>query len=171
MQPEWLPSKVVLNGSIQDCYKKLHDIYQSEIVGEHIEIEGVPVIYNNRPDVTNPPYTHGFTHLVTREATNRTGKFRAYDPNRAERLSWLSPLLKNYKDPCVSCFWFKTPEGAILGESLAIWLEELDYVLVLKWVSIDKTAKIIATAHHVDTGNRGSWQNKRRRPDSRILHY
>ena len=171
MRPEWLPPKIVLNGSIQDDYRKLHEIYQNEIVGEYIEIEGVPVIHNNTPDTTNPPYAHGFTHLVTREASNRTGKFRAYDPERAERLSWLSPLLKNYKDPCVSCFWFETPKGAVLGESLAIWLEEWDYVLVLKWVSIEKTEKIIATAHHVDVGNRSHWQGKRRRSTSRILQF
>jgi len=171
VQPEWLPSKVVLNGSIQDCYKKLHDIYQSEIVSENIEIEGVPVIYNNRLDKTNPPYTHGFTHLVTRKVENQNDGFRVYDPNRAERLSWLVPLLKNYKDSCVSCFWFMTPDGAILGESLAIWLEEWDYLVVLKWVSIQKTEKVIATAHHVDMGNRHYWQNKRRRSTSRVLQF
>lgn len=171
MRPEWLPSKIALNGSVQEAYEILHDVYLNEIVCEQIEVEGVPVSHNNQLDPTNPPYTYGFTHLITRDASSRYGKFRAYDPERAEKLSWVMPLLKNYKDPCVSCFWFETPQGATLGESLAIWLEEWDYILILRWVSITQAEKIVVTAHHVDRGNRGYWQGKRRRPTSRVLHF
>lgn len=166
MEPEWLPPKVPLHGSMQEIYDRLHTIYQNEIVGEHIEIEGVPVLHNNRPDPDFPPYTKGFTHLVTRGDT-----FRAYDPERAARLSWVVPLLQNYKDPNVSCFWFETPQGAILNESLAIWLEEWDFILILRWATITRTEKIIVTAHHVDRGNKGYWQRKRMRPTSRLLQF
>lgn len=171
MRPEWLPPKIVLNGSIQDDYKKLHEIYQNEIAGEKIKVEGVPVIHNHLLDTTNRPYTYGFTHLIIREVSNRFDRFRSYDPERAEKLSWVVPLLKNYKDQCVSCFWFETPMGAVLGESLAIWLEEWDYVLILRWVSIEKEEKVVVTAHHIDVGNRSYWQRKRRRPTSRILQF
>jgi len=169
--PEWLPPKIALNGTLQEDYETLHSIYKNEIEFEEIEIEGIPVRHNHLPDPKTPPYTYGFTHLITRDVQGRFGKMRVYNPERAQKLCWVAPLLKNYKDPSVSCFWFETPIGATLGESLAIWLEEGDYILILRWVSISQTEKIVVTAHHVDRTNRKYWQDKKNRSTSRILTF
>lgn len=166
MTPDWLPAKLSLNGSLDEVYSRLNGHYLSEIAGKVVEVEGIPVIYNDTLDPEMPMYTRGFTHLVTREVNQG---LRSYDPDRAEKLSWVVPILENYKDPCINCFWFETPRGAVLEESLAIWYEEGDYVLILRWVSIALAEKILITAHHVDSGNRSYWQRKMRRATSRIL--
>jgi len=169
MRPDWLPDKLSLAGNMPDLYRSLNAFYQAEIENEPIMIEGVPVIHNTFLDPKSPPYTHGFIHLVTREIVDAREKIRVFDPTRAEKLSWVVPILKNYKEPEVSCFWYETPEGVNVIESLAIWLEEMDYILILKWENISRTTKVVVTAHTVDRGNRGYWQRKRRRPTSRIL--
>ena len=166
MEPEWLPRKIRLNGNLADSYARLNDHYQNEIYPKKIEVEGVPVLHNNTLDPTNPPYTRGFTHLVTREVN---GGLRSFDQQRAEKLSWVVPILENYKDPAINCFWFETPRGAILEESLAIWYEEGDYILILRWVSVAQVEKILVTAYHVDSGNRSYWQRKMRKPATRVL--
>ena len=166
MRPDWLPDKLVLNGTLPEIYETLYEYYQAEIESEEIIVEGVPVIHNNVVDRHNPPYTYGFTHLITREVSVN---LRSYDQNRAEKLSWVVPLLKNYKDPNVSCFWFETPRGLTIIDSLAIWLEEMDFILILRWHDFSRTQKVVVTAHSIDSGNRNYWQRKRRKSSSRIL--
>jgi hypothetical protein len=166
MVPDWLPAKLRLNGSMPEIYELLHSHYQANIVSTCIEIEGVPVLHNNTPDRVYPQYTNGFTHLITREVTSGN---RVYDPQRAEKLSWVVPILQNYKEPAVSCFWYVRPQGSNKVESLAIWLEECDYILILRWHNIQRQKKIVVTAHSIDVGNRSYWQGVRRRPDSRAV--
>lgn len=173
MQPEWLPRKVNLNGTLESDYRNLNDIYLNDIVGELLEVEGVPVRYDGALDLAYPPYTKGFTHLVTREIKSRHSKLklRVFDHKRAEKLNWVAPILRNYKNPCVSCFWFDFPRGMVIEKRLAVWLEEWDYILILRWASVAQHEKILLTAYHVDGEKRWYWQSKRSRPTSKILHF
>ena len=164
MRPDWLPAPLTFSGSspVQD-YARLHDIYQNEILTTQLQINSVKVVFNNRPDPNFHPYTYGFTHLITRD--DKTG-FRGIDYSRACKLNWVVPIIQNYQDPAVSCFWFQHPKK---GETLAIWLEEYDYILILRWLTKNQTEKILITSYSVDAGNRRYYERLRDRSDSRPL--
>jgi hypothetical protein len=163
MRPDWLPPSLTFTGADfkRDC-ERLHAIYQDEILAAQLNIEGIPVVLNNVPDPDFPPYTFGFTHLITRD--NGAG-FRALDYNRACKLSWIVPIVQNYKDPSVSCFWYAHPKG----ETLVVWLEDHDYLLVLKWLTKAQTKRILVTSYSVDVRNKRYYQRLRSRPTSRPL--
>lgn len=163
MRPDWLPVQLTFSGpSSTDDTARLHDIYQNEILADQLQINGVPVVFNRRPDPNFQPYDFGFTHLITRD--DKTG-FRAIDYARASRLNWVVPIIQNYRDPAVSCFWFQNPRG----ETLAVWLEEHDYILILRWINRAQTEKILVSSYSVDVGNRRYYERVRNRTDSRPL--
>lgn len=164
MRPDWLPAPLTFSGSssAHDA-ERLHDIYQNEILAAQLQINSVPVVFNHHPDPNFQPYTYGFTHLITRD--DKTG-FRAIDYARASKLNWVVPVIQNYQDSAVSCFWFQNPKR---GETLAIWLEEHDYILILMWLTKNQTEKILVSSYNVDVGNRRYYERVRSRPDSRPL--
>lgn len=164
MLPDWLPKPLIFNGySPAQDYDRLHDIYQNEILTAQLQINGIPVVFNNVLDPNFRPYTYGFTHLITRD--DSTG-FRGIDYPRACKLNWVVPIIQNYQDAAVSCFWFQHPKK---GETLAIWLEEHNYILILRWLTRTQAEKILITSYNVDSGNRKYYERLRNRPGSRPL--
>jgi hypothetical protein len=163
MRPDWLPPPLTFSGpSPTQDYVRLHDIYQNEILATQLQIESIPVVLNNVSDPSFVPYTYGFTHLITRD--DGTG-FRGIDYDRACKLNWVVPIIQHYRDPAVSCFWYDHPRG----ETLALWLEDHDYILILRWLSGTRTEKILITSYSVDVRNRRYYQRLRSRPTSRPL--
>lgn len=163
MRPDWLPSELVFNGGdVERDYERLHNIYQNEILAQDLFINNIPIAFDGTLDPDFSPYSRGFTHLITRD--NGDG-FRGIDYARAVKLCWIVPVIENYTDPAVSCFWYETP----VGETLTVWLEDHDFLMILKWQNSSKQQKILVTSYNVDAKNRKYYASVRARPTSRPL--
>lgn len=126
-----------------DDYAKLYEVFQKDIFQAGLSIDGFPIIVNPAADPLMPQYERGFTHLVTRE--DDTG-LRTIDYDRACKLHWVPLVIANHKEPEVRSFWYQTPRG----ETLYLWLHELDHVIILRWTSKSKQRKILLSAYNVD---------------------
>lgn len=151
MTPDWLPSELTLNGTIDEDYAQLYAVFQQELASSDLEIEDVPIIIDLHPDRSMPKFPAGFMHMITRD--DGTG-VRTIDYARATKLCWVSAIIRYYKEPEVYAFWRQGPRV----ESLYLWLEGLDYVVILKWTNRHKQKHIIVTAHSVDPHRRRDYQ-------------
>jgi len=153
MKPEWLPDELVFSGGqVEDDYAHLFAIFERDFVsGEAVRIEQEEVIVNMTSDpITNGKYPFGFTHLVTKGKDTR-----AIDYDRATRLPWIKAILQNYDTPEVKAFWVDQEKG----ETLYLWLEDFDFVVILRRLKSKKYhKKIIVTAYFIYSYRRRDMQ-------------
>jgi hypothetical protein len=110
-----------------------------------VRVQGLPIWWDRavRP---GEQYEEGFLHLVTRK-DQRTGD-RIFDPRRAERLPWCGPTITNCQDPCVKMWDYQEGDRRV---NTYIWLEEFDYVVLLRRQSMRKRdVAFLLTAYHID---------------------
>lgn len=150
MRPEWLPEELCLNNSsLQEDYDFLHDIFIRDFSNiEDIVVDSKGVYIDRGRDVQYPEYERGFLHFVTRV----NGSERPIDYERAKKLNWVLPVLKHYMEPEVKAFWSLGPKD----KSLYLWLEDFDFLIVLKdWKSNkNRKTRIVVTSYSVDDSYR-----------------
>ena len=159
MLPDWLSPPLEISGAnIEETYQKLYEVYL-KIVSEldTIVVDGKHVVFDRNPDAVMPQFEGAFMHFVTRGA----GSVRVYDEARASKIHWIVPLLKHYEDEDVKSFWCQGPKV----NTLYIWLEEYNYVLILKDMKSAKFSetRMVVTAFSVDSDYRKSLRKKYQR--------
>ena len=85
-----------------------------------------------------------FWHLVEREDPPRSGN-RLPDFRRSERLPWARPMLDNCSHPEIKAWDYEEGDGDV---HTYVWLENSDYVIVMKRYR-DGRRRLI-TAYYVD---------------------
>ncbi len=130
MRPEWLDPPLDVNGlNINQTYNYLYSVYNQTLSDiDNIVVDGKHVSIDRSKSEEDPEYERAFIHFITRKRGEGRKAIRSYDEERARKIHWIKPLLLHYRDEAVKSFWSKGPKE----NSLYIWLEEFDYLLVLK---------------------------------------
>jgi len=87
-------------------------------------------------------FKHDFVHTVTRQGN--ISKRRVFEPQRANRIHWIKPILENSADARIRTYQFTESNGKVRDY---FWYEEKDFVVILEKVLPDYW---LITAHIVD---------------------
>lgn len=123
--PAWLPPLVLFRD-----YGGNWDAYLDAIYGwfKRDFIDSKPVFQGRRLGLKRHPMTHNkeatFWHMTSEgmDEENRTPDLR-----RCERIRWPKPVIEHTDDPKVK-YWVSVKRNE---DRIHIWLEELDYIVVL----------------------------------------
>ncbi len=162
MRPEWLDPPLDVNGlNINQTYDYLYSVYNQTLSDiDNIVVDGKHVSIDRSKSEEDPEYERAFIHFITRKRGEGRKAIRSYDEERARKIHWIKPLLLHYRDGAVKSFWAKGPKE----NSLYIWLEEFDYLLVLKDVKSARYNgfRMVITAYSVDSETKQSLYKKYR---------
>lgn len=162
MRPEWLDPPLDVNGlNINQTYNYLYSVYNQTLSDiDNIVVDGKHVSIDRSKSEEDPEYERAFIHFITRKRGEGRKAIRSYDEERARKIHWIKPLLLHYRDEAVKSFWAKGPKE----NSLYIWLEEFDYLLVLKDVKSARYNgfRMVITAYSVDPETKQSLYKKYR---------
>lgn len=123
--PDWLPPLVLLSdyGGHWDAYlDAIYEWFKQDF------IVSKPVFQGRRLGLKRHPMTHSkeatFWHMTSEgmDEENRTPDLR-----RCERIRWSKPVIEHADDPKVK-YWVSVKRNE---DRIHIWLEDLDYVVVL----------------------------------------
>lgn len=147
---EWLPPKIdISEGTYLKMVHKLYARFQMDIKCGNIIFQGSKVGYRPGYEPSGMGYEKIFWHLITADEAI-TGE-RVLDHERASRLSWIKPVLEHSSDPCIKV-WDYEESNRKMGIRTYVWLEELDFIIVLQKVLLrsNKTVMNIITSFHIN---------------------
>ena len=141
--PSWLPEMFNLSGDWQTIIETLYDVFKRDFIDKKTFFDDREIWWNRKLDKS---YPIGFWHLVEKE--NKQAEERQYDPRRAERLPWCSPVITNNGKPEIKVWDYDEGRGKI---NTYIWLENLDYLVVVHKKDIKSVLKVafLVTAFYV----------------------
>ena len=125
VKPDWLPDMMSVDGEWEQILSHLYDIFDRDFRRGNPCLNEIPVWWDRRIE-QGDIYEEGFWHLISK-IDERTGE-RLFDPRRAERLPWCSPILSHANDIAVKLWDYK--EGKRIRTY--VWLENFDYVIILE---------------------------------------
>jgi hypothetical protein len=113
--------------------RELYQIFYDDFVQNPFTLNGcnVTVKTNLSQHVGQPTYfgefIHDFVHTITRKSdiTRR----RVFEPQRANRIHWIKPILLNSGDERIKYYQFIESTGELRDY---FWFEEKDFVVVLE---------------------------------------
>ena len=142
--PDWLPSLVLLGdyGGNWDAYlDAIYAWFKQDF------IDNKPTFRGRRLGLKRHPLVHGkeatFWHM-TSEGSDESN--RIPDLRRCERIRWPKPVIEHADDRKIKC-WVSVKRNE---NRIHIWLEELDYVVVLadrKGYILPWTAFLVTREH------------------------
>jgi hypothetical protein len=124
--PAWLPPILSVDGDWNETLQELYEVFCDSIKNGNLRY-GSLLVWWDRTILPGDSYEEGFWHVI--QATDRSDGYRKLDPRRAEKLTWLSPMIQNCSQAEVSC-WVDA-EGSKWPRTF-LWLEEFDYMVVLE---------------------------------------
>ncbi len=123
--------------------------YLTDFANNPFEIDGMTVTVNKQKVKTSKKYDkfllekhETFCHIVSRGLDN-SGK-RSFDPNRANKIHWIKPILENRNDKRIKYFEGLNSEGQWCR---FYWYKEKSYIVVLKEIRYDL---LLVTGYCVD---------------------
>lgn len=162
-RPLWLPAMEPVEGPVEGVLRRLYQRFLADFRTSACQFKGLPVGWDQASVVIlGQLIDGGFWHLVSRE--DQKAKARKFDPRRAERMVWCSPLLRNADDDQVLVWQYREGHGRT---RTYVWLERWDYVVVLEERSTHAgTVMQLVTAFYVD--GRATTRAFRRKYELRI---
>ncbi|MBI9068968.1 MAG: hypothetical protein JEZ09_16850 [Salinivirgaceae bacterium] len=132
----------------EEKMRELYARFCDDFIENPIDVNGVVVVIKQAlsKHVGQPEYfkefKHDFVHTITRQGN--ISKRRVFEPQRANRVHWIKPVLTNSNDARIRTFQFTEGNGKLRDY---FWFEEKDFVVVLEKVLPDYW---LITAHIVD---------------------
>ena len=122
---EWLPPIASVDGEFAKVIAGLYNIFHRDFLENKPKLDSMDVWYDRevKPGET---YEEGFWHLITRDFAQDDS--RTFDPKRAERLPWCSPVINHFKHVAVKYWTCKEKSEHVCY----IWLEGHDYVVIFE---------------------------------------
>lgn len=161
----WLPPELDLNvGTPTQIIAKLYNVFQMDIKCGNLIFSGTKVGYRPVYEQNGMGYEEIFWHLIQREDGSGV---RILDYPRAKKLPWFKPTIENYRDSCVKAWDYQEAEKR-KGVRTYVWLESLDYLIVLKRIHLkNKNIDVmnIITTFHIDGASYrksvlGKWEKR-----------
>lgn len=132
----------------------MYRYYLNDIVKNPIVIDGITLSFNNNP--SRHPICKGkhlcFEHIITRESKH-SGK-RYFDPERANKIHWIRPVIENAKDPRIK--YFEAINGDDENQKF-YWYEDMDFVVIIREF---KQNLLLITSFYVDKEERYGFKKK-----------
>lgn len=124
--------------------KTLLGIFQKDFIDEAFEVEERRVKIVDKASFNREfkGYPETFVHLITRESKMK-GQ-RMFDPERANRLHWIKPILLHSKDSRIKYYEFTDNKGILKKH---FWFQEADFMVILKPIGNDL---LVVTGFKVD---------------------
>jgi hypothetical protein len=123
---------------------KMYGIFLNDFVKNTLKVGGKTVKYNNNP--SRHPLFRGkpdtFVHVVTRESKIRDK--REFDPQRANRIHWIRPILESTNDERI--WYFERPNESNQNQQY-YWYESQNFLVILKPIEPDV---LLVTSFYVD---------------------
>lgn len=139
--PNWLPEALRysdFNGKWDKFLVAIYNIFENDFKHSTPDYNGYPVIHDNRIEDRKEA---AFWHIIS-SIDSKTSQ-RLPDLRRCERIPWCKPVIENNSDPKISTWENKRKRET----RLSLWLEELDYLIVLKQLS---RVMVLVTAYCTD---------------------
>jgi len=144
--PRWLPEMIPVDGDWDEVLKKLYEIFETDFKRFNRMFGQRKIWWDRSVRKNGKGYEEGFWHLIARD--DKTSNQRLFDPRRAERLPWCGPTISNYQDSAIK-FWDYMEISKNINTY--IWLETLDYVVILQKKDLRKyRVAFLVTAYHID---------------------
>lgn len=156
--PYWLPPLWPMSPWSEEVMEALYELFRRDFIDNPALYQGYRVWFFPERDRGKELI---FWHLVEREDPPRSGN-RLPDFRRCERLPWARAMLDNVGAPEVKAWDYEEGDGDV---RTYLWLEALDYVIVMKRYP-DGQRRLI-TAYWVDYESkrrtlRKKWQRRLR---------
>lgn len=123
--PDWLPPLWPMSPWSEAVMEQLYAIFRRDFIDD-------PALYDGCEVWFFPERERGkeliFWHLVEREDPPGSGH-RFPDFRRCERLPWARAMLDHHRAPQIKAWDYEEGDGDI---RTYVWLEALDYVIVMK---------------------------------------
>lgn len=154
--PDWLPSMVSVNGTWEEILARLYQVFDKDFRQGRPAFEGRPVWWDRRI-LPGDIYEEGFWHLITKG--DRVRQDRVLDSPRARRIPWCAPTITRPQDNAVKVWDYEKGSGRI---RTYVWLEDLDYVVILE-KRTKRTRRgpldvaFLVTAFHIDGKSSRQW--------------
>lgn len=132
----------------EEQIRELYNKFCNDFIENPFDVNGATVTIKQAlsKHVGQPEYfkefNHDFVHTITRQGD--ISKRRVFEPQRANRIHWIKPILINCSDPRIRKYQFVENDGKVRDY---FWFEEKDFVVVLEKVLPDYW---LITAHIVD---------------------
>lgn len=132
----------------EENIRELYAVFCEDFIEGECIVNGITVTIKEAlsEHVGQPDYfkefKHDFVHTITRQGN--ISKRRVFEPQRANRIHWIKPILENSADARIRTFQFTESNGKVRDY---FWYEEKDFVVVLEKVLPDYW---LITAHIVD---------------------
>ena len=136
--------------------------YLNDFIKNPFEIDGMGVVVNKQKVKSGKNYDNfllgkheTFCHVVSRNIDN--SKKRTFDPNRANKVHWIKPILENSNDKRIKYFEGQNSKAQWCR---FYWYKERSYIVILKEISCDL---LLVTGYCVDLSEidkfNKQWQN------------
>lgn len=128
--------------------------YLNDIVRNPIIINGITLTFNS--NISKHPVCKGkhqcFEHIITRESKH-SGK-RPFDPERANKVHWIKPILDNVADPRIKYFEEVNSDNET---QQFYWYEEKNFIIIIREVTPDL---LLITSFSVDKEERYNYKKR-----------
>lgn len=153
-RPIWLHDIVDVRGELPEVARALYALFTAEFLDKPCLLQACEVRFNRLKECWAGGLFEGaFVHLVTRDDHKHVD--RQFDPERASRLPWCAPTIRNNSDPCVLMWDYEEGRRRV---RTYLWLREYDYAVILEK---RKGHYYLITAYYVDgDSNRRSLRRK-----------
>jgi hypothetical protein len=128
--------------------------YLNDIVKNPIVINGITLTFNS--NASRHPVCKGkhqcFEHIITRESKH-SGK-RVFDPERANKIHWIRPILENVVDPRIK--YFEAANDNDQNQQF-YWFEEKNFIIIIREITPNL---LLITSFSIDKEGRSSYKKK-----------
>ena len=143
-----------IDGPNKDQMFIMYGHYLKDIVKNPLVIKGITLTFNK--NASRHPICKGkhqcFEHIITRES-KLSGK-RNFDPERANKIHWIKPILENVNDPRIRYFEAINDDNE---NQQFYWYEEMNFVVILRELNPNL---LLITSFSIDKEERYGFKKK-----------
>lgn len=141
-----------LDGPTHAQLKEMYSVYKKEICTIKFKDESIIVNSKRSKHYLCRGMDQTFEHIITRK-NNHSGK-RDFDPQRANRIHWIKPIIENFNKAEINFFEEKNDKGQL---QYFFHYYDRDFIVILRDLP---NGRILITSYYIDNYNRNYYKRK-----------
>lgn len=135
----------------------LYERFRTDFIDNICTVDGANIIVKEQSSRVRDYEDFGetFVHVITRES--KLKRQRNFDPDRANRIHWIRPILENSDAPEIRYFEYEEGDRSI---KKYYWYEDQNFLVILKPISKNL---LLVTSFYIDNNEtrryRKRWQD------------